>query len=149
MPFPHTQISQTNLDIMVGMKIPHTQARNGITVKPLIYGASNPNTLMCLVSSGSCLCPIYWSQVLSREWRCSWSTDDAPTTSEWPTILLPTNVRIKLGVWRYPSNCQLHLQLSQTIVAIIAWKFNFTARTTENVVANACPNFNNLLLVKV
>ena len=25
-------------------------------------------------SSCSCLCPIYWSQVLSRELRCSWSS---------------------------------------------------------------------------
>ena len=33
-------------------------------------------TLMFLVSSCSCLCPIYWSQVLSREWRCSWSSAD-------------------------------------------------------------------------
>ena len=31
---------------------------------------------MFLVSSCSCLCPIHWSQVLSREWRCSWSSAD-------------------------------------------------------------------------
>ena len=31
---------------------------------------------MILVSSCICLCPIYWSQVLSREWRCSWSSAD-------------------------------------------------------------------------
>ena len=31
---------------------------------------------MLLVSSCSCLCPIHWSQVLSREWRCSWSSAD-------------------------------------------------------------------------
>ena len=31
---------------------------------------------MFLVSSCSCLCPIQWSQVLSREWRCSWSSTD-------------------------------------------------------------------------
>ena len=24
----------------------------------------------------SCLCPIYWSHVLSRKWRCSWSSAD-------------------------------------------------------------------------
>ena len=30
------------------------------------------------VSSFRCLRPIHWSQVLSREWRCSWSSD-APT----------------------------------------------------------------------
>ena len=29
---------------------------------------------MFLASSCSCLCPIQWSQVLSREWRCSWSS---------------------------------------------------------------------------
>ena len=31
---------------------------------------------MFLVSSCSCFCPIQWSQVLSREWRCSWSSAD-------------------------------------------------------------------------
>ena len=31
---------------------------------------------MILVSSCICLCPIYWSQVLSRGWRCSWSGAD-------------------------------------------------------------------------
>ena len=31
---------------------------------------------MILVSSCSCLCPIHWSQVLSREWRCSWGSAD-------------------------------------------------------------------------
>ena len=29
---------------------------------------------MILVSSCICLCPIYWSRVLSREWRWSWSS---------------------------------------------------------------------------
>ena len=31
---------------------------------------------MSLVSSCSCLCPIHWNQVLSWEWRCSWSSAD-------------------------------------------------------------------------
>ena len=31
---------------------------------------------MSLVSACSCLCEIYWSQVLSWEWRCSWSSVD-------------------------------------------------------------------------
>ena len=31
---------------------------------------------MFLVSSRSCLCAIYWNQVLSREWRCSRSSAD-------------------------------------------------------------------------
>ena len=29
---------------------------------------------MSLVPPCSCLCAIYWSQVLSPEWRCSWSS---------------------------------------------------------------------------
>ena len=29
---------------------------------------------MFLVSCCSCLCAVYWSQVLSRKWRCSWSS---------------------------------------------------------------------------
>ena len=32
---------------------------------------------MFLVLCG-CLCPIHWSQVLSREWRCSWSSAHRP-----------------------------------------------------------------------
>ena len=31
---------------------------------------------MFLVASCNCLCPIHWNQVLSREWRCSWSSAD-------------------------------------------------------------------------
>ena len=55
---------------------------------------------MILISSCGCLRPIYWSQVLSREWRCGWSSA-APTTSEWSTISLLTNVHLILEVWRY------------------------------------------------
>ena len=32
---------------------------------------------MFIVSSCSCLCPIHWSQVLSWELRCSWSSADS------------------------------------------------------------------------
>ena len=48
---------------------------------------------MILVSSCSCLCPIHWSQVWSREWRCSWSSADRRCSNYiWvkSTILLPT-----------------------------------------------------------
>ena len=31
---------------------------------------------MFLISSCSCFCAINWSQVLSREWRCSWCSAD-------------------------------------------------------------------------
>ena len=61
--------------------------------------APNPKTSVILVSSCSCFRPIHWSQVLSWEWRC-WK-GDAPTTSEWSTILLPTKAHLVLEVWRY------------------------------------------------
>ena len=53
-----------------------------------------------------CLCQIHWSHVASREWRCVWnfgtaSTGDAPTTSEWSTILFTTKVQLILEVWWY------------------------------------------------
>ena len=38
---------------------------------------------MFLVSSWSCLCPIHWSQVLSWEWRCSWSNTDRWCSNIW------------------------------------------------------------------
>ena len=31
---------------------------------------------MLLIFSCHCLCPFHWSQVLIREWRCSWSSAD-------------------------------------------------------------------------
>ena len=49
-------------------------------------------------SSCICLCPIHWSQMLSWEWNVVGAvlTGDAPTTSEWSTILLPTKVHLIL-----------------------------------------------------
>ena len=38
--------------------------------------APNPKTSKFHMSSCSGLCPVHWSQVLSREWRCSWSSAD-------------------------------------------------------------------------
>ena len=46
------------------------------------------------------LSPIDWSQLLSREWRCSWSSADR-LGSEWSTVLLSTRMRFILEVWRY------------------------------------------------
>ena len=46
------------------------------TVKPLIQTTPNIITQMFLISCYSCLCLIHWSQMLSREWRCSWSSAD-------------------------------------------------------------------------
>ena len=48
-------------------------------------------------------CPIHWSQVLSQEWRCSWSSaaSDVPTTSDWSSNILPPKVRLISKVLRY------------------------------------------------
>ena len=46
------------------------------TVKSIIQDAPNPKISMFLVSSRSCLCPIHWRRVLSREWRRSLSSAD-------------------------------------------------------------------------
>ena len=61
---------------------------------------------MILIWFCICLCQIHWSHVVSREWRCVWnfgtaSTGDAPTTSEWSTILFTTKVQLILEVWWY------------------------------------------------
>ena len=37
----------------------------------------NKSETLFLVSSCSCLCSIFFSQVLSQEWRCSWSSADS------------------------------------------------------------------------
>ena len=46
--------------------------------------AQNPPNQMLRASCCSCLCPIYWNQVLSREWRSGWScaTGDSSTKSD-------------------------------------------------------------------
>ena len=61
---------------------------------------------MFLVSSCSCLCPIHWSQVLSWEWRCNWSSADRRCSYYiWVfNNLLPTMVRLILEVLRYLLN---------------------------------------------
>ena len=57
-----------------------------------------------IVLSCSCLCPIHWNQVLSREWRCSWSSTDRRCSNYIEvilTILSPTAVRLILKIWWY------------------------------------------------
>ena len=59
----------------------------------LLYKPHQIPKLMFLVSSCSCLFPIHWTEVLSREWRVGAApTGDTPTTSEWSANLLSTKV---------------------------------------------------------
>ena len=46
------------------------------------------------------LCPNHWSQVENEDVVGVAPTGDAPTTSEWSTILLLTSLRLILEVWR-------------------------------------------------
>ena len=55
-----------------GCQFPTCWVRNLITVKSLI----KVKTRIFLLSSYGCFLSIHWSQVLSREWRCSWSSAD-------------------------------------------------------------------------
>ena len=75
---------------------------------------------MIIVSSPSCLCPVHWSQLLSPEWRCSWSSANrrGSTTSEWSTSLLPSKVRVILAVWRYIEN-RMHNILSIVYITVL------------------------------
>ena len=70
-------------------------------------GAPNPQTQMFLVSSCSCLCPIQWGQVLSREWRCSWSSADRRCSNYIWVIdnFIACQVRLILETWRNDGTC--------------------------------------------
>ena len=58
---------------------------------------------MFLISACSCLCAIYWSQVLSGEWRCNWSsTDRRCFIYIWVTNnLIAYQSALILETWRY------------------------------------------------
>ena len=51
----------------------HVQQMLG-TVKSLTQAAPNPQIWMCLACS--CLCTVHSNQMLSWEWKCSWSSTD-------------------------------------------------------------------------
>ena len=69
---------------------------------------------MFLVSSCSGLCPIHWSQVSSREWRCSWSSADRPCSNYiW---VINNFIASKGKVWR----CS-HLLIGRVETREAAW----------------------------
>ena len=77
---------------------------------------------MLLVSSCICLCPIYWSQVLSREWRCSWSSADRPT-----------KVHLILETWRYMLTLR-HVQISALLVCVWGIRRCVTRKMASKIV---------------
>ena len=64
---------------------------------------SHTNSQNLIVSSCSCLRSIHWSQVLSWEWRCSWSSADRRCSNYIWVInnLVPSMVQLILEVLRY------------------------------------------------
>ena len=82
----------------------HNSAHNGLTTLKSQYKMHQIPKLKCF---SYCLAVVF---AQSNEARCSVEnedvvgaapTGDAPTTSEWSTILLPTKVRLILETWRY------------------------------------------------
>ena len=69
---------------------------------------------MFLVSSCSCLCAIHWSHVLSREWRCSWSSADRRCSN----YICMVNNFITYGCACYIRDLMVHCQpVVATVVA--------------------------------
>ena len=89
-----------NLCIIIRMK--WSMALYGMYRATSNTSRTKSQNIMFLLSSCSSLGPIHGSWVLSREWRCSWSSaDTAPTTPGWSTIILPTKVWLILEIWLY------------------------------------------------
>ena len=49
-------------------------------------------------------------------------TGDAPTTSGWSTILLPSKVQLILEVWQYISHTLIALRISRVMILNLTWK---------------------------
>ena len=77
-------------------------------------------------------------------------TGDAPTTSEWSTILLPTNVRLILEILRYWSN--RHYLMIDSPVYDICRKNNVIIICLDMSLNGCChkrPNFEIMIEIKI
>ena len=85
---------------------------------------------MFLVPACSCHCPIHWSQLLCREWRCNWSSADR-RCSDYIWVInnfLPIKVQLILEVLRYIKIFQSKLLIqfwSQCLKTSTTWQFFF------------------------
>ena len=83
---------------------------------------------MFLVSSCSCLWPIRWNQVLSREWRCSWSSAGRRCSNYIWVInnFIATKVRGYILFWGYIVYSPLLLNCSclasSTLIQVVTTK---------------------------
>ena len=72
---------------------------------------------MFLASSCSCLYKIYWSQLFSSEWRCSWNSANRRCSHNiWVTRLLPIKLRLILEVRGYIWTKDFHVPGSNTLI---------------------------------
>ena len=75
---------------------------------------------MIRVPSYSCLCPIYWSHVLSRKWRCSWSSADR-RCSNYMYIWVINDLIAKLGATYIRDLTVSRLGLKREWSKLCAW----------------------------
>ena len=75
---------------------------------------------MFLVSSCSCLSPIYWSHVLSWEWRCSWSSADRRCSNY---IWVINNLIAHKGASYIRGLTVYGIVHNQYFCALFAWKY--------------------------
>ena len=71
---------------------------------------------MFLISISICLCAIYWSQVLSREWRCSWSS----TSRQWSKYIWVINSFIAYYCAPYMRDLMV-IDVKSKLVQVMAW----------------------------
>ena len=90
---------------------------------------------MFLVSSCSCLCPIHWSHVLRREWKCSWSGTDRRS-------LLSTRVRLISEVWSYVG-CVSEVTAKFYLCVVSYMKSDKSQAITNSRLSNALNEFWN------
>ena len=75
---------------------------------------------MSLVSSCSCLCSIYWSQVLSHEWRYSWSSADRRCFNYIGAVnIFIIKVWLILQIWQY---FYFTVGLLVPVDALLSWR---------------------------
>ena len=104
---------------------------------------------MILVSSSSCLCPIHWSLVLSREWRYSWSSADRRCSNYiWVIMNLITyqGASYIRGLMVPPSEHMMQ-KLHHYVETTLFWRKNDITVQCRYIVVNYLTNINKRHLI--
>ena len=97
------------------------------TIKPQVKAAPNPKTSMFPVPSCSCLCPIHWIQVSSREWRCCWSSADRRSSNyiwvinDFIAYLCAAYI---IGFTAFHNTKKQHWWIMQSFVELLSWEWD-------------------------